>query len=73
MLRDKIDKIGYEYLGRQYLYLNVMGDILVFLKECILPDKDSIEFSANDEEDSEVWPYHHHSSNSQDSQKEHFH
>lgn len=36
MLRKKIDKFGYEYFGRQYLYLNVLGDIISYLKSSII-------------------------------------
>ncbi|MFA5583584.1 MAG: hypothetical protein WDA09_05150 [Bacteriovoracaceae bacterium] len=36
MLRDKIDKFGYEYLGRKYLYLNVFADVVNFVRELFM-------------------------------------
>lgn len=36
MLREKIDNFGYEYFGKQYLYLNVLGDIISYLKNTVI-------------------------------------
>lgn len=70
MLRDKIDKLGYDYLGKQYIYLNIVGDILVFLKEYITPKKDYPLINKPDDSLQDRWPYHHSSDNSH---SEHLH
>lgn len=70
MLRDKIDKLGYDYLGRQYLYLNIVGDVLVYIKECITPKKNYPLAKKPDDPFQEKWPYQH---SSESTHSEHIH
>lgn len=68
MLREKIDKLGYEYLGRQYLYLNVLIDVFQFVKGSIsdfakeqfkeqLPDQNEVLWPPKDSDNSDYLEY----------------
>ena len=70
MLREKIDQLGYEYLGKQYLYLNIMSDVLVYLKECLTPKKNYPLAKRPEEASQDKWSYQH---PTEDSHAEHLH